>query len=266
MALVGPASNSTCQLIIIYSCHLHIFNSALADLASSCPSHDKVHLALSSSPTATAPSPSPPACRIQDSGLLCNVHVRVLGGGEAEAAPELRSRGPCRLHRQVAPLQHQLPTVPVGGFHRNSELFRLGPRSSLGSKRGNTEIGGGAERRRGRRYLFHDDTASSSILKRGESLSNNGSTLNLETDCNLILRDANKMILWNSDSVEMGVECIFWVGKYSIALVSDVDGSSLWITDSPTPGQLCHPPPPRLQALPVQPLDMDLRAPEWGRR
>ncbi|WOK97352.1 hypothetical protein Cni_G06060 [Canna indica] len=74
-----------------------------------------------------------------------------------------------------------------------------------------------------------------SILKRGESLSNNGSSLTLETDCDLVLRDANKMILWNSGSVDKGVECIFWVGKYGVAIVSDVDGSPLWTTGSPGP-------------------------------
>ncbi|WOK97350.1 hypothetical protein Cni_G06058 [Canna indica] len=74
-----------------------------------------------------------------------------------------------------------------------------------------------------------------STLSRGESLSNNGSTLTLQSDCDLVLRNANNMIVWNSGSVDNGVDCIFWVGKYGVAIVSDVDGSPLWTTGSPSP-------------------------------
>ncbi|CAL9767784.1 unnamed protein product [Musa acuminata subsp. burmannicoides] len=86
--------------------------------------------------------------------------------------------------------------------------------------------------------LADDDVAlfshlNSSILKQGDSLANNGSTLTLQVDCDLVLRDTNNMIIWNSGSVARAIDCIFWINRYGVAVVSDTEGVPLWTTGSP---------------------------------
>ncbi|URD88665.1 hypothetical protein MUK42_28436 [Musa troglodytarum] len=43
------------------------------------------------------------------------------------------------------------------------------------------------------------------------------------------------MIIWNSGSVARPVDCIFWINRYGVAVVSDSEGIPLWTTGSPAP-------------------------------